>query len=990
MPAADENPEVTGGEGESPEVTGVDGKSPAVPHVRRKVPAMPPPPRPRSEKPARAAAPWVRTRLRTAPWASAFLALLVLVTAYLAAALPRAVDAYETQSLRHDIRTAAARNSVLELTASPPGPELDPAEREAGLAPAVLREQRDKVRALVPEPLRTDPEQSVQGVRTVKRVNGLDPWLPRPDGLQPEFVLSAPSDLTGHATLRKGRLPAGTARAPEAVVTAKTAASLRLKPGSVVHVPSRGIAEPISVTVTGIVEPRGPGSPYWAVEPLLHTPAFASRQVGLEVKHYWQATLLVSPASAPGLLATTGEPEVFVRLMPTYGHLTGRDTDRLAAALDSAAAGPALVRMRQVVGPTGALTTELDTIVDSYRATRDAINPVVAVAVFGIGAVAAVVLAMTGGLFVTRRDGELALIRSRGASLTGIGLRLLGETSAVVLPATALALWLAVTTVRAPVADAPATGSAGAAGATAGAAGIPLLPSLLAASAVALLALLVLPLRAVVRHRRPRLHGGRDDLVTARPSARRTVIELTLLVLAVGAVTSLRLRGTGDSADLLVSAAPVLVGLIAATLLIRIYPVPLRWLGRPVRRLRGAVGPLALARAGRSSATGTLPLLALVLALTTAAFGGSVLAGVAEARDRAALLAIGADARIDGSVAWTPLPAGLTASVRGTAGVRDLAPVQIEYGVSLPSARAADEPMTTLLVGVEPDSYTRLADRTGTGAFPAGLLASTGKGGPDTAADRQRVLPAVASPSVAARLGDAPQEIVSAAGVFRVKVVAVRSVTPAMPDTDFLLVNTADLTRPAPTTLLVTGPRDGAALRATVKAKSGALLVSMRTEERAGFTDSPIQSGAERIYLGAIGAGAGFAVVAVLLSLMQSAPERTTLLARLRTMGLTRKQGRRLLGLEAVPQAVLAALGGMLVGWATVPLLAPGIDLFRLAFARAPGAAPAVAAPLRADPWSLAVPALAVVLLTGAAAAGQAWWAGRKGSIKELRAGDAR
>ncbi|MGA5064818.1 FtsX-like permease family protein [Streptomyces exfoliatus] len=952
-------------------------------------------PRPRSEKPARAAAPWVRTRLRTAPWAAVFLALLVLVTAYLAAALPRAVDAYETEGLRHDIRTAAARNSVLELTASPPGPELDPAEREAGLAPAVLQEQRDKVRALVPEPLRTDPEQSVQGVRTVKRVNGLDPWLPRPDGLQPEFVLSSPSDLTRHATLRKGRLPAGTARAPEAVVTPKTAASLRLKPGSVVHVPSRGIAEPISVTVTGIVEPRGPGSPYWAVEPLLHTPALAARQVGLEVKHYWQAALLVSPTSAPGLLATTGEPEVFVRLMPTYGHLTGRDTDRLAAALDSAAAGPDLVRMRQVVGPTGALATELDTIVDSYRATRDAINPVVAVAVFGIGAVAAVVLAMTGGLFVTRRDGELALIRSRGASLTGIGLRLLGETSAVVMPATALALWLAVATVPAPAADAPTTGPAGAAaqaaGATAGAAGIPLLPSLLAASAVALLAMLVLPLRAIVRHRRPRLHGGRDDLLTARPSARRTVIELTLLVLAVGAVVSLRLRGTGESGDHLVSAAPVLVGLIAATLLIRIYPLPLRWLGRPVRRLRGAVGPLALARAGRSSAAGTLPLLALVLALTTAAFGGSVLAGVAEARDRAALVATGADARVDGSVAWTPLPAGLADAVRGTAGVRDVAPVQIEYGVSLPYAEDAEaKPTSAPLVGVEPDSYTRLAGRSGTGAFPAGLLASTGKGGPDVAADTQRVLPVIASPAVAERLGDAPQDIVSAAGVFRVKVVAVRSATPALSDTDFLLVNAADLTHPAPTTLLVTGPTNGAALRAVVKARSDALLVSMRTEERAGFVDSPIQSGAERIYLGAIGAGAGFAVVAVLLSLMQSAPERNVLLARLRTMGLTRKQGRRLLGLEAVPQAVLAALGGTLVGWATVPLLAPGIDLFRLAFATAPGMVPLDGAPLRADPWSLLVPALAVVLLTGAAAAGQAWWAGRKGSIKELRAGDAR
>ncbi|WP_406066576.1 FtsX-like permease family protein [Streptomyces sp. NBC_01077] len=932
--------------------------------ARRKAPDMP-----RSDKPARAVAPWVRTRLRTAPGAAASLALLVLVTAYLAAALPRAVDRYETEGLRHDIQNAAPRNAVLELTAplarSTPG---------ASLAPAALQAQRDDVRDLLPEPLLTDPGQSVHGVRTVKRVQGTDPWLPRPDGISPEFVLSSPSALTEHATLRKGRLAAGTADAPEAVVTTKTAESLHLKPGSVVHVPAVTV-DPVAVTITGIVEPRSPESPYWVVEPLLRTPALAPL-VGDEVKYYWQAALLLSPASGPAVLSTTGEPEVFFRFMPTAGHLTGRDTDRLDAALDSAAGGPDLVKLRKAVGGNAALTTELDAIVDSYRSMREAINPVVAVAVFGIGAVAAVVLAMTGGLFVARRDSELSLIRSRGASLTGIGLRLLGETSAVAVPAAALALGLAVVTVR------PPDGGSG---------GIPLGPSLLAVVSVALISTLVLPVRAVVAHRRPRLHGGRDDLLTARPSRRRTVLELTLLVLAVGAVASLRLRGTGDSGDHLVSAAPVLVGLIAAMLLVRIYPLPLRWAARPARRLRGAVGPLALARAGRSSSAGTLPLLALVLALTTAAFGGSVLAGVADARDRAALLATGADARIDGSVEWTPLPAGLTEAVRGTAGVRDVASAQIEYGVSLPSYQGTSAPpMSSVLVGVEPGSYTRLAQRTGFGPFPAALLASTGKGGEEVTADTERVLPAIASPSVAARLGTAPQEVVSAAGVFRVKVVAVRPTTPALQGADFLLVNAADLTHRAPTTLLVTGPTDGTALRAMVKAKSQALLVSLRTEKRTGYVDSPLQSGAERMYLGAIGAGAGFAVVAVLLSLMQNAPERTTLLARLRTMGLTRKQGRRLLGLEALPQAVLAALGGTLVGWATVPLLAPGIDLFRLALATTPGFAPLDSAPLRADPWSLVVPAVAVVLITAVAAAGQAWWAGRRGSIKELRAGDAR
>lgn len=93
---------------------------------------------------------------------------------------------------------------------------------------------------------------------------------------------------------------------------------------------------------------------------------------------------------------------------------------------------------------------------------------------------------------------------------------------------------------------------------------------------------------------------------------------------------------------------------------------------------------------------------------------------------------------------------------------------------------------------------------------------------------------------------------------------------------------------------------------------------------------------------------------------------------------------------RGIRRAAPAAGGGVLVGWATIRLLAPGVDLVRLALAAAPGAAPVDSASLRADPWSLAVPAAAVVLLAGTVAAVQAWWAGRRGSITELRAGDTR
>ncbi|WP_370412856.1 FtsX-like permease family protein [Streptomyces fradiae] len=927
-------------------------------------------------KPVRSVAPWVRTRLRTAPGAAFAYGLLVLVTAFLAAALPRTVDTYETEGLWHAVGSAEPRTSALTLTTDVPS-SLAPEARAAEFAPEKLRAIRDELLPALPAPLRADPVGSAYGVRTTKRLTAPDPFLTRPDGVAPQFVLDAPSDLAGHATLTAGRMPRGTADGSaggmEAAVSTKTAKAIGIRVGSVVHVPGVD-GNPKPVTVTGIVEPRGTEGPYWATEPVLHDP-FLDATKEDEPRYYWVGTLLVSPESAPATVGTLGEPEQYWRFAPDVRHLTALDTERLTAALDSAGDGPALVKLRDVLGAGGAFGTDLDEILAGYAGTRTAIASVVAVAAFGIGAVALVVLAMTGSLFTARRHHELALLRSRGASLTGIGGRLLAETAAIAVPAAALGLLLAVL--------------------LAGGAGARLLPACAGAAAVAAVASLVLPVRAVFLHRRPQLHGGREDLIGARPSTRRTVAELTFLVLAVAAVTALRRRGTGDSGDYLVSAAPVLVALIAAFALVRLYPLPLRWAARPIRRLRGAIGFLSLARAGRSSASGALPLLALLLALTTAAFGGSVLTGVSDVRDTAAYLATGADARVVGELASAPLPAGVAEKVRGVPGVREVSPVQVEYGLELPSHRGtSDHGMGAPLIGVEPASYTRLAARTGIGGFPAGLLKATGTGGPGHVGDNARVIPAIASPRVAERLGDKPMEITAAAGRFHVKVVAVRTATPGLPDKEFLVVNGADLTNRAATSLLVTGGKDGAldgpALRSAVSGVNQTLQVVLRAERRAAYVDSPMQTGAERIYRAAIGAGAGYAVLAVLLSLLQAAPERTTLLARLRTMGLTRRQGRQLLGLEALPQAVLAAVGGVLVGWATIALLSPGIDLIRLALAAAPDEAMALGTALRADGWSLAVPAVAVVLLTGAVAGTQAWWVARRGSIKELRAGDAR
>ncbi|MFJ9584838.1 FtsX-like permease family protein [Streptomyces acidicola] len=934
------------------------------------------------------AAPWVRTRLRAAPGAACALALLVAFTACLAAALPRAVDRYEDAGLRSAVAEAPAEQTTVQFYAQQSTTELPPDEWESALRQTTLREQYARVLAAVDRPLVVDRAQSSYGVRTTKPQEALDRWLPRPSGLPAQVSLVAQNGLADHARLSTGRLPRTTgsvtprSRAVEAAVTTETAQRLRIKVGSVIHVP--GVTrEPLAVRVTGIVTPREPQGAYWSTQPLLRTPSLMRKLDAIPPANtYWLGALLLPPDAAPILLGTPGDPERYWQLAPSATSLNARDLPGLSSSLAALVSGPGLLAVRQATDPAADANTGLDTVLRSHQRLRDGIAPLVSVAAFGTGTVAAVVLLMAGGLPADRRRTELALLRARGGSLRGVTGRLLAETAVVAVPAGAAGLVVALLAV-------PTTRY---------------VHAVIAAAAVTLLACAALPLSAAARHAVVRVHGAREDLTSVRPSRRRTVAEVTLVVLALGAVVALRRRGTdgsessdpgisgasealgasgtsGASGDHLVSLAPVLVGIIAALVLVRLYPLPLRRLARRVGRLRGAVGYLSLARAGRTPVSAVLPLLALLTALTTAAFGGSVLAGVADVRDRAALSATGADARVE---ALQALPAALPDQVRRSPGVREVSPVNIAYNVT-PDDGA--QPVT--LVGVDPHSYASLARRTALGTFPEAELKPSGS-------PRSDVLPALASPSLADRFGTRPFSVrLDDGSLVSLRITLVRETTPAAPGGDFLVVDRARLPglpeptagKTSPTTLLVTGSRlDGAALRALT---GGNAEVRLRSEARARYVDSPLQAGAERVYTAAVAAGAGFATLALLLTLIRSAPERTALLARLRTMGLTRAQGRRLLILESLPQSLTAALGGALAGWAAVRLLSPGIDLTAVALATATDSAPA-GAHLRTDPWSLLVPALAVVILTTGIAAAQAWWTGRRSSVRELRVGDPR
>lgn len=660
---------------------------------------------------------WVRTRLRSAPGAAVALAVLVAVTAFLAAALPLAVDRYGDAGLRGAVETAGPSRTTVRLFTADAGMVVPTRERETDLRPEAVRGPHAALLRLPSGSLPLDRDQSAHGVRTTDPVPVPDPaGLARPSGLPPQFHLVAQNDLAGHSRLREGRLPkapdgAGAATpAVEAAVTAETARKLNIEVGSVLRVPGLQRA-PLTVRVTGVVDPRAPAEAYWSAFPVLRTPHLMNVPDDPQRSVYWVGALLLPPDAAPAILAT-GLPERYWNLVPEASALHGHDLPRLRSAVASLEAGPLLQQARAAVSPTVEVDTALDEVLGEYGALRSAIDSLVAVAAFGTGAVAAVVLLMAGGLAADRRRAELTLLRARGASLRGLAGRLLAETAVVAVPAAALGLAAALLLLLPGARTAYAVA---------------------AAVAVTVLACAALPLRAVVAHRTVRAHTAREDLVAARPSRRRTVAELTLVTLAAGAVVALRTRGTADgegaSADPLVSLAPVLVGVIAALVLVRLYPLPLRGLARPARRLRGVVGTLSLARAGRTSGSAVLPLLALVTALTTAAFGGSVLTGVADTRDRSALLAVGADARVEGV---RELPPELAGKVRRAPGVEDVTVVGVAY-----FAQPTDGGPTVPVAVVDPAGYAALARHTDIGAFDPGLIEAAG----DAA-----TVPALASP----------------------------------------------------------------------------------------------------------------------------------------------------------------------------------------------------------------------------------------------------
>ncbi|MFJ9943211.1 hypothetical protein [Streptomyces erythrochromogenes] len=934
-------------------------------------------------------APWVRTRLRAAPLGTLLAAALAFVAVLLAAALPRAQDRGADQALRSFLNDSGSTRTSLQATAPAPA---------SGQSAQALDRTLSSLLARTGNTFHVEAEKVVHGTRTNKRQPLLNPELSRPHRLPPEMSLLYVQQAQDHVKLEEGRWPTGTPRtaagaayAPplQVALSRQAAETIGARVGSVLASAPLVDGTP-SVEVVGLFSVPDETGDFWVGLDCL--PRACKKTVG--ESYLWEADALIGAGDLDRMDLWGRDAQDFWRLPVDVDRLRADRLDATKKEIASYVAGPTAAALSFDTRRDRLRTTSwLPELFEQAHERRQAAAPLALIGPAGVGGVAFVVLCLAGALAADRRDAELRLLLARGGSRSAIAGRLLGEGAVTVLPAAAAATALAVLLLPTPR----------------------LAPALLSAATVALLALLAFPVRAAVL------------LTPARPAGRwrRPVAELLVLAATAAAVLEVRRRGVapaGSDPDPLLVASPLLLALCGALLLARVQPVVTGWFARVAGRRSGLVGFLGLARAARgsgargagSSGPSVLPMVALLLAITTGGFGAAVLQSVESNRLGVARLSVGGDAAIS-AFGKAELPDGLAKAAGELPGVRTSVPLWIDHDSALVGTVQRSSQVN--LIVVEPAAYAELSRVLGCGSFDPALLATGGGQSADAP------VPALFSSGVA-RLGGSGTFTVQPGngGEVRVRGAAVIDCTPAVPAAD-----AATVVLPAgrataliagsdrPNRWFGLGPVDGDRLRALVRSvlppesappaappadappasaspaaptpgtQPADEVYPVRTsaDAVAELGADPLQRSAERLFWASVAGAAGFALLAVLLTLMRTVPERAALLARLRTMGLRRRQGVALILAETLPQTLAAALGGALVAGAAVALLGPAVDLSTLVGASVPTGVRLAAGPVLTQALGLAALVAAAVLVEAATS-------GRRQITTELRAGDQR
>jgi putative ABC transport system permease protein len=342
---------------------------------------------------------------------------------------------------------------------------------------------------------------------------------------------------------------------------------------------------------------------------------------------------------------------------------------------------------------------------------------------------------------------------------------------------------------------------------------------------------------------------------------------------------------------------PLALTLAAALITMRCYPYPLRLLVRLVARMRPAVPFLGLTRAARARSFSVLPVLILLPALAVSVFASVISSGVAGTQRLAAWQSVGAPIKITSE---RELPADVVERARQVPGVTRVVPAQtatVQVGHTAERAQiiAVDLARWRELLAGAPIS------------LPAAPAASSG-------------IPALVSPELRGRgtfeIGWRSRLRITTQGV-------IATLPGFFTEGKFIVVPFDVDRRPMVNTLLISGDAQESALaravpQARVESQAGVL---------AAIEHDPLTSTVTGTLLVVTVALAGYALIAVVITLVIGAADRAKALSFLRTLGLSDRQAERLTVLEILPMILLTALAGLALGLGLPAALGPGVDL---------------------------------------------------------------
>ena len=764
----------------------------------------------------------------------------------------------------------------------------------------------------------------------------------------PQLELTYRTALARYSHIVAGRLPAGGGEAGQqtvvqVAVTTGTAARLGLRVGARLHA---GIVE---LVVTGIIRPADPAATFWTQSAAAARPVLSQGSSG---QQYWTGAVFIGAGALPLIESTLDPAEMQVTWVyaAALGGLTADRASNLDASLDSmASSGTTFMTPGAVIPITAAVTSQIPSVLIPFIAGEGAAAPVLELLYVSLAVMGAVVVLLGARLVAQRRAAEFTLMRARGAALYQLGWLVLRASVIVAAVAGAAAVVLAISLT-------PGDGDP---------VGWWLAGLTIAVTLAGPVLISVIPQRvaAPATGRPGRRAGGRNR------AARRIVIETALVAVAAGGLVVLRNQGlSSGSSGLYTSAAPVLIAIGVAVVVLRCYPPLARELARIAGLSRGVVAFVGLARATRTPPGSVLPSFALVLVLAMVAFPDMIAASVTQAQVAASWQQVGADAIIEVRPPLEGIPLALQQQISSMPGVVATATAAAETG-SLPSGAALS------VVYVDPARYAAVVDRAPGPRFPLAALSGNAATG----------LPAVATRATAELVGTAPTEVSfpGSPGI-TIRLAGRIGSVPGTTTNAAVLVPRDSLgtSQIGVNLMLVAGPRlDGARLTAAVHRVLPDASVTLRATALAALTTAPVLQAARTALTQGLATAAGFGVLILLMSLLLTAQTRELTLASLATMGLRRWQAQLLLAAETLPPVVAAAIGGVACAWLLAPLVGPSLNLAAFSGTGSAIVVTPAAFPLAASAGGLVLAALLVL-------AAQAVIAYYRGSARALRIAD--